>query len=267
MATTHTRAMRRWFVVIVLLVLTMSTPVWACPFPPDQPARVVKDIPPMPPDGGGTDAPDRGESIAMLDVYPVELLEVEPLVVRDVLLASGEEPLALLDVELVTLRELEHGAARDVERGASRVPAGGLALLTIAGLSLLLMRHFRRVGTLRDSLPVTVSLLVAERLARAAQRRGGVVGAIGIVGVPALVAMDLGLLAIISTVVAAIGVRRFGVARSVLQMVDAARNVTAEAIGHLVVVRSPLQEVHLEVAPGALARELRHAVPTARAVR
>jgi hypothetical protein len=226
--------MRRWLVVIALLVLTMSAPAWSCPFPEEQPRRIVTDI----------------------EVIPVTLHEVEP----------GEEPLALLDVELVTLRELEQEALGDVESGPA-VPAGGLALLGLTGLSLLLVRHFRRVRALHDAEPAPISLLVAERLARAAQRRGGVVGAIGIVGVPALVAMDVGMLAILSTIIAAIGVRRFGVARSVLQMIDVAHNVTAEAISHLILVRSPLQEVHLEVAPGALARELRHAVPTARAVR
>jgi hypothetical protein len=146
------------------------------------------------------------------------------------------------------------------------VPAGWLVLAGMIGLTGMVVRHFRRVNALRDAVAEPISLLVAERLARASQRRGGVIAAIGIVGVPALVVMDMGMLPIISTIIGAIGVRRFGIARSVLQLIETpSYRVAAERIGHIVVVRSSITEVQLEVAPGELASELRRAIPTARA--
>jgi hypothetical protein len=139
-------------------------------------------------------------------------------------------------------------------------------LLGVAFATLLLVRHFRRVNAVQRARPVPVSLLVVERLARAAQRRAGVIAAVGVVGVPALVVMHAGPLAIISTIVASIGLRGYGIARAVLEMVETSSpSVTADLLSHIVVVRSPVSEVQLEVAPRALARELRHAVPIARA--
>lgn len=203
--TTHTRGMRRWLVVMILLASTMGVQAaWACP----EPHTSERDL---------------------------------------------------------VLRQMARMQAAEYQELKVRV--GVLGALGLAGVGLLLARHFRRVNALHDAQPEPLSLLVAERLARTAQRRGGVVAAVGIAGVPALVIMNVWLPAIIATIVAAVGVRRFGIARSVLEMVDAPDRVAAEAIGHIVVVRSPIQEVQLEVAPGALARERRRAVPMARAMR
>jgi hypothetical protein len=124
----------------------------------------------------------------------------------------------------------------------------------------------------------SVSLLVAEQLARWAQRRGGIIAAIGIVGVPALVAMDEGVFAIASTIVGCVGLRGFCVARSVLQLIepaaerrarlgDAAGPATAEVCGSALLVRSADDEAHLEITPRALAAARRHAVPTSIAKR
>lgn len=127
----------------------------------------------------------------------------------------------------------------------------------------LLARHFRRTTTLSRAAPVPVSLLVAERLARVVQRRHGVIAAVGIVGVPALIAMGVGPLAIFATIVGSIGLRGFFIARAVLHLIEASGDrASAEARAHIVTVRTPDREEHLEVAPGALAAALRHAVPT-----
>jgi hypothetical protein len=138
---------------------------------------------------------------------------------------------------------------------------GGIALLWVW-----LARHFRRVGARQIAVPEPISLLVAERLARAAQRSSGVLAAIGIIGVPALVVRDLGLFAIISTVVGCIGLRGFFVARAALRLLElagpAGHDVIAETLGPTVIVRSPAEEVRLDITPRSLAAALRHAVPT-----
>jgi hypothetical protein len=106
------------------------------------------------------------------------------------------------------------------------------------------------------------------------QRRGGVLAAVGITGVPALVGMDMGTLAIISTIVGCVGLRGFFVARSALRLIEpsepsglAGHDVVAEALGPTVVVRGPAEEVRIDVTPRALAAARRHAVPTSIAKR
>ena len=154
---------------------------------------------------------------------------------------------------------------------------GGTALSLASALAVLgyLVIHLRRMREARSAVAQPVSLLVVERLARAVQRRGGVIAAVGVVGVPALVVMGLGPLAIISTIVGCVGLRGFFVARGVLQLIEhvassggdgepsaASEPATAEVLGHTVIVRSPCEEARLDVSPRALAAARRHAVPT-----
>ncbi|HEX2686336.1 MAG TPA: hypothetical protein VHN14_06950 [Kofleriaceae bacterium] len=145
--------------------------------------------------------------------------------------------------------------------------AGGV-VAAIPLLFVWLGRHFRRLHARQHAVPAPISLLVAERLARAVQRRAGVIAAVGIAGVPTLVVMNNGPLAILSTVVGCIGLRGFFLARQVLQLVEASgAQVTAEVHGPTVIVRSPTDEAQLDVTSEALAAALRHAVPTSIAKR
>jgi len=138
----------------------------------------------------------------------------------------------------------------------------GVTSFAVSGLAMLLLAHLRRMAACRGAAAVPVSLLVVERLARPVQRRGGVLAAVGIAGVPMLVMTGLGLVAVISTIVGCVGLRGFCVARSVLRFLDTAHaGVTAVAVGHVVIVRSEHDEIELEVSPRALAAALRHAVP------
>jgi hypothetical protein len=129
-----------------------------------------------------------------------------------------------------------------------------------------LVRYFQRMRARREAIAEPISLLVAERLARAVQRRAGVLAAVGITGVPVLVGTDLGTLAIISTIVGCVGLRGFFVARAALGLIEPSgtggHEVVAEALGPTVVVRGPAEEVHIDVTPRALAAARRHAVPT-----
>jgi hypothetical protein len=150
----------------------------------------------------------------------------------------------------------------------------GVAFVGIPLLIVWLVRYFQRMRARQDAIAEPISLLVAERIARAVQRRAGVLAAIGVVGVPALVGMELGSFAILSTVVGCIGLRGFFVARAALRLMEpsgpagpAGHDVIAEALGPSVVVRSPTEEVRLDVAPRALAAARRHAVPTSIAKR
>lgn len=146
--------------------------------------------------------------------------------------------------------------------------------------------HFERVREAQLSVPVPISLLVAERIARAMQRRAGVIATVGIVGVPALVVMHIASLSVLSTIVGCIGLRSFFIARSVLQLIERSplaaavpgeaatgeaatgeprpgvAPTTAGALGRTVIVRSGDAEVSLNVSPRTLAAALRHAVPT-----
>jgi hypothetical protein len=145
---------------------------------------------------------------------------------------------------------------------------GGTALTLIGVLGVLgcLAMHLRRVREARFAVAEPVSLLVVERLARAVQRRGGVVAAIGIVGVPALVVMHIGPAAILSTIVGCVGLRAFFIARGALQLIERAA-ATAEVAGHALVVRCGDEETRLDVSPRALTAARRHAVPTSIATR
>jgi len=140
------------------------------------------------------------------------------------------------------------------------------AFVMIPVLIVWLVRYFQRMRARQNAIAEPISLLVAERLARAVQRRGGVLAAVGIAGVPALVGMDLGTLAIVSTIAGCVGLRGFFVARAALRLMEpsgaAGHDVIAETLGPTVVVRSPTEEVRLDVTPKALAAARRHAVPT-----
>ncbi len=117
--------------------------------------------------------------------------------------------------------------------------------------------------------PVPISLLIVEQLARATQRRGGVQAAIGIVGVPTMVVMQMapgappwGLGAIVLTILACIGLRGFFVARGVLATIEqTGQPVTAELDGRTLILRRATEETQLDVSPAAVARLRRHAVP------
>jgi hypothetical protein len=146
-----------------------------------------------------------------------------------------------------------------------------VAFVVIPVLIVWLVRYFQRMRARQNAVAEPISLLVAERLARAVQRRGGVLAAVGIAGVPALVGMDLGTLAIVSTIAGCVGLRGFFVARAALRLMEpsgaAGHDVIAEALGPTVVVRGPTEEVRLDVTPKALAAARRHAVPTSVAKR
>jgi hypothetical protein len=137
-----------------------------------------------------------------------------------------------------------------------------LALAGLGGLLLLGARHFRRVAAERAASPVPVSLLVVARLARAVKRRGGVVAAIGVVGVPGFVVAGDGFPAIVSTIVGCIGLRGLFIARTALRLVSARREAAiAEQLGPVVVVRGDGDEVRLEVGARAIGVARRHAIP------
>lgn len=126
-----------------------------------------------------------------------------------------------------------------------------------------LVRSFQRMRARHEGIAEPISLLVAERLARALQRRGGVRAAVGITGGLVLVGTGMGTLAILSTALGCVGLRGFFVARAALQMLEpAGHDVVAEALGPTVVVRGPDGVVWLDVTSRALAAARRHAVPT-----
>jgi hypothetical protein len=154
-----------------------------------------------------------------------------------------------------------------------------MVLIALMVCSYLLIRytaaHFARVRESRHSVPRPVSLLVAERVARAVQRRAGMIAAIGVVGVPALVVMHVSSLAILSTIVGCIGLRGFFVARSALQLIERAPGgtaltgdanpgvpTTAGVLRHALIVCSGDEEVRLDVSPRTLASACGHGLPT-----
>jgi hypothetical protein len=138
----------------------------------------------------------------------------------------------------------------------------GLVLVCAVALILKIASYVQRVRARDAAVAEPISLLVAERLARAVQRRAGVLAAVGVAGVPALVIMEVAPLAIVSTIVGCIGVRGFFIARAALQLIERGGDqVTAEALGPTVVVRGSDGEAQLDVAIDALARARRHAVP------
>src|SRR5262245_52822915 len=102
-----------------------------------------------------------------------------------------------------------------------------LSLVVGACLLIRAAAHFDRMREVQRSVPAPVSLLVAERVARAVQRRAGMLAAIGIVGVPALVVMHISSLAILSTIIGCIGLRGFFIARAALQLIERAPGGTA----------------------------------------
>jgi len=149
--------------------------------------------------------------------------------------------------------------------------------------------HFERVRESRSALAVPISLLVAERVARAVQRRAGMIATIGLVGVPSLVVMHIASLAILSTIIGCIGLRGYFIARSMLQLIERgqpreggehrsplasleaagprAMPTTAAVLGRTVTVHSADDEVSLDVSARTLAAARRHAVPTSIAKR
>lgn len=183
-------------------------------------------------------------------------------------LAGNESPAVRRDVEIGRAAFRLPSCVRHQHRCMHMNPfmlfgATSVALAGLLGLIGYLVMHFRRVRDERLAVAEPISLLVAERLARAVQRRAGVIAAIGVVGVPALVVMDLGPLAIISTIVGCVGLRGFFITRAVLQLVEGApRDATAELLGRAVIVRSASDEARLEVTPRAVTAARRHAVPT-----
>lgn len=126
----------------------------------------------------------------------------------------------------------------------------------------------QRRRRVEDDVPEVVSLLAVERIARSMQRRGGVLAAVGLVGVPVLVAAQMsgtGWLptpsVVVSTIIACIGLRGFFVARGMLRMVESPAGASAEVIGATIVLRQGDDEMHVGVSHGAVARASRFAVP------
>jgi hypothetical protein len=177
---------------------------------------------------------------------------------------------------------------RVCDRGAEgRALLGmGAALFGACALISYTVRHFQRVRDAELATPVPLSLLVAERIARAVQRRAGVIATVGIVGVPVLVVMHTSSLAILSTIVGCVGLRSFFIARGMLALIERSGSAgprsnaqrcgesiertsrtTAEVLGQTLIVRSADDEVSLDVSPRALAAARRHAVPTSIATR
>ena len=150
------------------------------------------------------------------------------------------------------------------------VMAPAIAILMIPiGLALWLMWFLRRRrGSLEPATREPISLLVVEQLARAMQRRGGVLAVLGVTGVPVLVGMQMAELGwaptptvIVSTIVACVGLRGFFVARGMLRMIESADQPTAELIGAAVILHRREEEMHVEISLGALDRARRYAVP------
>jgi hypothetical protein len=140
--------------------------------------------------------------------------------------------------------------------------SAGLALACIVAVILGVASYVRRVRARDGAVAEPISLLVAERLARAVQLRAGVVATVGLVGVPTLVIMKTAPLAILSTIIGCIGVRGYFIAHAVLQLIERGGDqVAAEAVGPTIVVRGTGDEAQLEVSVDALARARRHAVP------
>jgi hypothetical protein len=166
------------------------------------------------------------------------------------------------------VRVCDHDAERYALLGMAAALFGACALIRYT------VRHFQRVRDAQLATPAPISLLVAERIARAVQRRAGVIATVGIVGVPALVVMHTSSLAILSTIVGCVGLRSFFIARGMLELIEraplgaavgepaSAARVTAEVLGQTLIVRAFPEEVSLDVSPRALAAARRHAVPT-----
>jgi hypothetical protein len=201
-------------------------------------------------------------------------------------LAGNESLPAIRDFEVGRAASTLAGCVRHDHDGCLAINPfivlGGtaLALTGVLGAIACLAMHLRRVRDARFAVAAPVSLLVVERLARAVQRRGGVVAAVGIVGVPALVVMHISSAAILSTIVGCIGLRAFFVARGALQLIERVAPpssegdpatpgapVNAEVLGHTLIVRRGDEETRLDVSPRALAAARRHAVPTSIATR
>lgn len=147
---------------------------------------------------------------------------------------------------------------------------GALAIagLVVVALVIAICRSVRRVDPALGP-PAPISLLVVELAARALQRRGGVIAAIGLAGVPWLISVDHELAAIPVTILACIGVRGYAIARGVLRRIErGAGAVTAELRGHTIHLHDASDgaeiETQLEVAPRVLARARKRAVPVAR---
>lgn len=116
--------------------------------------------------------------------------------------------------------------------------------------------------------PEAISLLAVESIARAMQRKGGLLAAIGITGVPVLVAAQMSSAGwlptpsvIVSTIIACVGLRGFFVARGMLRMIESPVGLTAEVIGVTIVLRQRDDEMHVGVSHSAVARATRFAVP------
>jgi len=151
----------------------------------------------------------------------------------------------------------------DLPDGISALRIGALLTLGVVVLYALYAAHIRRVRAAQGAVAEPISLLIVELLARKVQRRNGVVAAAGLVGVPAMVVMNSGGVAILSTIVACVGLRGYFLARAALQLIEAsAADVRAELLGFTVVVRSGYREAQLEISPRALAAASRNAVPT-----
>jgi hypothetical protein len=114
----------------------------------------------------------------------------------------------------VVVRACDHDAERYALLGMGAALFGACALIRYT------VRHFQRVRDAQLATPVPTSLLVAERIARAVQRRAGVIATVGIVGVPALVVMHSSSLAILSTIVGCVGLRSFFIARGMLELIE-----------------------------------------------
>ena len=188
--------------------------------------------------------------------------------------------LAFALLVLTTTSAYADEVARVCDHDAERYALLGMAAALFGACALIryTVRHFQRVRDAQLATPAPISLLVAERIARAVQRRAGVIATVGIVGVPALVVMHTSSLAILSTIVGCIGLRSFFIARGMLELIEraplgavgepaSASRVTAEVLGQTVIVRASHEEVSLDVSPRALAAARRHAVPTSIATR
>lgn len=114
-----------------------------------------------------------------------------------------------------------------------------------------------------------ISLLVAERLARRVQRRGGLITILAIIaGVPWFVYTEHGFLVIASTVVGVIGVRSLVMARAMLRLIETGSSaLSAEATEQTITVTLAHEVASIDVHACELDRARRHAVPTSIAKR
>jgi hypothetical protein len=139
---------------------------------------------------------------------------------------------------------------------------GVVAVLSLVVIASMHTARRRRARDLAEATPELTTLLVVERLARVMLRVHGVVIALAIGGVSALVVAELPPLPVVVMALAGgRAVHGWLAARRVLQMVEQGTS-RPEIRGLRVAIRGGDREAHLDAWPRALARARRHAIPT-----